>query len=109
MRETGHSSIRSAFWVLQLLLFACTCFAAEGTRPPPNAAARAEPQSKGSPSSHRQACPSDDEFSAVLVKDAAGWKAGREASSVQLREDLMVTVENLSTLWAQARCTTPER
>jgi hypothetical protein len=106
VRQTSPWTIRSTILLIQLLLFAYPSFAAEDKRRP-TSVPQTDVQAKGS--SSKTTCPSEDHFEAVLVKDASGWKAGREQRAVQLREDLMVTVENLSALWAQARCTTPEK
>jgi hypothetical protein len=60
-------------------------------------------------------CPGDKKFSNVRVTNAfraiedAPGKGVREVKEIRLRKDLVVEVQELGTLWDQARCQTPEK
>jgi hypothetical protein len=57
----------------------------------------------------RIACPKEDELSAVAVTSAVGRRDSTEQKEVRLREEITVQVQHLDALWAQARCTSPEK
>jgi hypothetical protein len=106
----GKLTTQNWGYVLVLLVasaFACESYASELMARP--VAATVSKAVELRTATTKIACPTQDELVSVLVTSAAGWKADVETAGVQLRQDLIVEVQNLSPLWDQARCTTPEK